>query len=124
MPLAAALLALAESDFPALPGWLVGGLLGLGPAIYYWMCIVEKAKGHKFDASKYVTREEMNAIRAARDEQLATTIGALRSDFAALRSDFSGLEKFFNEDLPGIHRALGRLEGHNTGGPITRGLRK
>ena len=109
MQTAATLLALSDSDSPMLLWLLVGGLMALGPVIHSYIKVYEWFKGTSVDTSNFVTRKEMATMRQERDVQIASSI-------AEIRSDFDRLEKFMTDlsrDLPAIHRALGRLEGHD-----------
>lgn len=103
------LLALAESDSPMLLYLLVGGIMALGPVIHSYVRVYEWFKGKGIDASQFVTRSEMAAMRAERDQQIAATIGAIKNDFDKLEAVVNDVAR----DLPAIHRALGRLEGHD-----------
>lgn len=106
---AALILALSEADSPMLLWLIIGGLMALGPVILSYIKVYEWFKGKGIDTAAFVTRSELAAMKQERDAQIATTI-------AEIRSDFDRLEKFMTDlsrDLPAIHRALGRLEGHD-----------
>lgn len=112
----ATLLALSDLDQPTLIWWIILALIALGPAIHSWIKVIEFVKGKKFDPSSYVTHAQLAAVKNERDTQIANTI-------AEIRSDFDKLEKFLTDiarDLPAIHRALGRLEGHDDAEQQTR----
>lgn len=110
MPFALALLlALSEQDSPMLLWLVVGGIMALGPVLHSYVRVYDWFKGKGVDTSQFVTREELQRIRTERDAQIATTIGEIKSDLERI-------EKFLvdvSRDLPAIHRALGRLEGHD-----------
>lgn len=104
-----ALLALSDADSPMLLWLIVAGLMALGPVIRSYIGIYDWFKGKTIDTSNFVTRAELAAVKAERDVQIATTI-------ADIKADFDRMEKFMTDlsrDLPAIHRALGRLEGHD-----------
>lgn len=106
---AATFLALSDSDQPMLVWWIIGALIALGPAILSWIKVFEYFKGKSTDVSAFITRAEFLQAKAERDQQLVSTV-------TEIRSDFDRLEKFMTDlgrDLPAIHRALGRLEGHD-----------
>jgi hypothetical protein len=103
------LLSLSETDQPTLVWWIILGLIALGPALHSWIKVIEFFKGKKFDPAAFVTHAQLAAVKSERDAQIASTI-------AEIRQDFDKLEKFLTDiarDLPAIHRALGRLEGHD-----------
>lgn len=105
----AALLALSEQDSPMLLWLLVGGLLALGPALHSWVRVIEHFKGKTFDAANYVTQAQLASVRSERDAQMAASLNAIKNDFDRLETTLNEI----NRDLPNIHRALGRLEGHD-----------
>jgi len=102
-------LALSESDQPMLVWWVILGAVALGPALHSWIKVIEFFRGRKFDPSAFVTMQQMQQMRAERDAQIAATIGEIRDDLNRMESTLNAL----NRDLPAIHRALGRLEGHD-----------
>lgn len=109
MSFAAPLLALSDSDQPMLVWWIIGALIALGPAIRAWIEVIQYFKGKGINTSEFVTKAEFAAAKAERDMQLVSTV-------TEIRTDFDKLEKFMSDiarDLPAIHRALGRLEGHD-----------
>lgn len=89
--------------------WIILGLIALGPALHSWIKVIEFFKGKSFDPSRFVTQEQLSAVKAERDLQIAATIGEIRNDLTRLEETLTSL----NRDLPAIHRALGRLEGHD-----------
>ncbi len=101
-----ALIALSEADSPMLLWLIIGGLMALGPVIHSYIKVYEWFRGKSIDTSDFVTRTELAAMKQERDAQIAATVAQLRTDFAEIK-------KFMVEDLPAIHRALGRLEGHD-----------
>lgn len=104
-----ALLALTEADSPALLWLIVGGLMALGPVIHSYIKVFDWFRGKTPDLSQFITRTELAEIRAERDRQLADTLGGI-----SLRMDsVFRLIETLQQDLPAIHRALGRLEGHD-----------
>ena len=112
-------LALSDSDQPTLIWWIILAIIAMGPALHSWIKVYEFAKGRTADLSQFVTRSELAAVKAERDTQIADTI-------KDIKSDFDKLEKFMTDiarDLPAIHRALGRLEGHDDAEVKTRRAR-
>jgi hypothetical protein len=109
MPSAPLPLALSESDQPMLVWWVILGMIALGPALHSWIKVIEFFKGKGFDPANFVTQSQMAEMRQERDAQIASTIGSIRDDLNALERTLSELAR----DLPAIHRALGRLEGHD-----------
>lgn len=102
-------LALSETDQPMLVWWIILGLIALGPALHSWIKVIEFAKGKKFDPTNYVTKEQLDKVKGERDQQIAATISEIRDDLNRLEKVLTELSR----DLPAIHRALGRLEGHD-----------
>lgn len=102
-------LALSETDQPMLVWWVILGLIALGPALHSWIKVIEFFKGKSFDASRFVTQDQLASMKQERDQQIASTIGEIRNDLNRLEETLTSL----NRDLPAIHRALGRLEGHD-----------
>lgn len=109
MSFAAPLLALSEADSPMLLWLIIGGLMALGPVIHSYIKVYEWFKGQSIDTTAFVTRTELNAMKQELDAQIAATISEIRSDFDRLEKFMTDLSR----DLPAIHRALGRLEGHD-----------
>lgn len=110
------LLALADTDQPLLVWWIILAAIALGPALHSWIKVIEFVKGKRFDAAQFVTHAQLAAVKSERDAQIAATI-------AEIRQDFDKLEKFLTDiarDLPAIHRALGRLEGHDDADRLDR----
>lgn len=103
------LLALSETDQPTLVWWIILGLIALGPALHSWIKVYDWMKGKSIDTSKFVTHEQLAAVKSERDAQIASTIAEIRADFAKLETTLKDVAR----DLPAIHRALGRLEGHD-----------
>lgn len=111
----AALLAFSLTDQPMLV-WciIIGGMIILGPALLAWIKVFEFFKGKGFDASKFVTRAEFQAAKTEHDHQLACTVNDIKEDFAEIKKDITKIEEIWMEifrDMPGLHRALGKLEG-------------
>lgn len=102
-------LALTEADSPMLLWLLVGGIMALGPVIHSYIKVYEWFKGKGVDASQFVTRDELNLIRKERDHQIAETMAAIRADVDSIEKAIADMSK----DFAGIHRALGRVEGHD-----------
>lgn len=102
-------LALSDADSPMLLWLIVGGLMALGPVIHSYIKVYEWFRGKSVDTSDFVTRTELSLMKQERDAQIATTVSQLRTDFAEIK-------RFMVDDLPAIHRALGRLEGHDEAG--------
>lgn len=103
------LFALAETDQPLLVWWVIGALMALGPVLHSYIKVYDWLKGKGIDTSQFVTQAQLAQMKSERDAQIAATI-------AEIRQDFDKLEKFLTDiarDLPAIHRALGRLEGHD-----------
>ena len=104
-----AVLALNEQDSPMLLWLFVGGIMALGPVLHSYVRVYDWFKGKGIDTSSFVTRDELARVKAERDAQIATT-------FQSIQQDLDRIEKFLvdvSRDLPAIHRALGRLEGHD-----------
>lgn len=117
------LLALTEADSPMLLWLIVGGIFALGPVLHSYIKVYEWFKGKSVDMTAFVTREEFQAMRASRDKQIADSIG----QFNVTTKEMSRrLEAVFalvgdlQKDMPAIHRALGRLEGHDEVTPARR----
>jgi len=106
-------LALNESDSPMLLWLLAGGLMALGPVIHSYIKVYEWFKGKSLDASQFVTRQELSVMRQERDAQIAATIADIKGDLDRVEKLMTDI----NRDLPAIHRALGRLEGHDDNPP-------
>lgn len=106
---AAPFLALSDADSPMLLYLIVGGLMAAGPVAKSYIEIYQWFKGKSVDTSNFVTRNELAIIKAERDTQIASTITEIRTDLDKLESFMKDLSR----DLPAIHRALGRLEGHD-----------
>ncbi len=109
MSFAAPLLALSQDDSPMLLWLIVGALIALGPSIRAWIEVVKYFKGSSTDTSNFVTRAEILIMKQERDAYIATTIGDLKSNFNKLEDLLTDLTR----DLPSLHRALGKLEGHD-----------
>ncbi|MES2596378.1 MAG: hypothetical protein V4662_13620 [Verrucomicrobiota bacterium] len=92
------LLALTEADKPMFLYFIIAGLMALGPVIHYYIKIYEWFKGKSTDVTNFVTKAE-----------LASAILSVKSDFGRIEQTLLEI----NRDLPAIHRALGRLEGHD-----------
>lgn len=105
----APIFALSESDQPTLVWWLILGAIALGPALHSWIKVIEFFKGKKFDPASYVTQAQLAAMKSERDTQIASTFGEIKGDLDRLEQTLNAI----NRDLPAIHRALGRLEGHD-----------
>jgi len=103
------ILALSDTDQPMLVWWIILGLIALGPALHSWIKVVEFFKGKKFDVSNYVTHAQLAAVKTERDEQIKASIAGIKDDLDTLRKTLADIAR----DLPAIHRALGRLEGHD-----------
>jgi uncharacterized protein HemX len=89
--------------------WIILAAIAVGPALHSWIKVYEFMKGKRSDLSQFVTRNELAQMKQERDQQISTTI-------ADIKSDLDRVEKLMNDinrDLPAIHRALGRLEGHD-----------
>ena len=109
MSFAAPIFALAESDQPMLLWYLLGGLAALGAGLHYWIEVVMYFKGRSIDPSSFITRAEFSQAKAERDAQLIYTVTEIRTDLDRVETLMTDLSR----DLPAIHRALGRLEGHD-----------
>lgn len=102
-------LALDSDDQPLLVWWVIGAFMALGPVLHSYIKVYDWLKGKGIDTSQFVTQAQLAQMKSERDAQIASTI-------AEIRQDFNKLEKFLTDiarDLPAIHRALGRLEGHD-----------
>jgi hypothetical protein len=98
--------------------WVIAAGIALGPALHSWIKVYEFARGKKEDPSKYVTHDQLNAIRGERDKQVAETVSAIRSDMISFKSevkdDLDAFEKTAREllqELASLHRSLGHAEG-------------
>lgn len=116
---AAFFLALSDADSPMLLWLIVGGLMALGPVIHSYIKVYEWFKGKSIDTSNFVTRAELAQQKAERDVQLQSTVGKLEADFDKLQKFMADIAR----DLPAIHRALGRLEGHDDAEGLKRRAR-
>lgn len=103
------ILALSNADSPMLLWLIVGALMALGPVIHSYIRVYDWFKGKPLDASVFVTRAEFTAAKLERDNQIAATVGSLKADFGRMEAALNTIVS----DLPAIHRALGRLEGHD-----------
>lgn len=103
------LLALSEADQPMLLWWVIGAVLVIGQGLQGWIAALQYFRGQKMDPATYVTRAEFQAAKAERDRQLSDTIGTMQRQL----SDVAAVVREISRDLPAIHRALGRLEGHD-----------
>jgi hypothetical protein len=106
---AAAFLALSQDDSPMLLYMIIGGVMALGPVVLSYIKVYDRFMGKAVDTSVFVTRAEFHQAKAERDAQLAGTVTEIRADLNRVETLMENL----NRDLPGIHRALGRLEGHD-----------
>lgn len=104
-----ALFALTNEDSPMLLYMIVGGLMALGPVLNSYARFFDWLKGKSVDVSLFVTKAELAAMRQERDQQIAQTIADIKADLDRVETLMTDL----NRDLPAIHRALGRLEGHD-----------
>lgn len=102
-------LALSDADSPMLLWLIVGGLMALGPVIHSYIKVYEWFRGKSVDTSDFVTRTELNLMKQERDAHIAGTIGDLKANFSRLETILTELQR----DLPSLHRALGRVEGHD-----------
>lgn len=102
-------LALSEADSPMLLWLIIGGLMALGPVVHSYIKVYEWFKGKSVDTSQFVTRKELNEIRKERDHQIADTMAAIRADVDKIEKAIADMSR----DFAGIHRALGRVEGHD-----------
>jgi uncharacterized protein HemX len=105
----APLFALSEQDQPTLVWWMILGAIALGPALHSWIKVIEFFKGKKFEPSNYVTQDQLAAMKTERDAQIKSTFGEIKGDLDRLEKTLTAI----NRELPAIHRALGRLEGHD-----------
>lgn len=103
------ILALSEADSPMLLWLIVGALMALGPVIHSYIKVYEWFRGKSIDTSAFVTRDELTAMKQERDAQIASSIGKLETNFSKLETLLADL----NREMPSLHRALGRLEGHD-----------
>lgn len=103
------LLALDDADQPILVWWIIGAVMALGPVLHSYIKVYDWLKGKGIDTSQFVTHAQLQAVKSERDAQIAATIAEIRADFTKLERTLSDIAR----DLPAIHRALGRLEGHD-----------
>lgn len=104
-----ALLALSPDDQPMLIYWVVISILVIGNGLQGWVALLSYWQSKSLDSTQFVTRAEFGNAKLERDKQLAESIGSIKHDFSQLSKVVNELSK----DLPAIHRALGRLEGHD-----------
>jgi len=102
-------LALDATDQPMLLWFVVGALMALGPVLNSYIRVYEWFRGKSVDVSNFITRTEMQTMKLERDAQIAASVGEIKSDFDRLEKTLADISR----DLPAIHRALGRLEGHD-----------
>lgn len=117
------LLALTEADSPMLLWLIVGGIFALGPVLHSYIKCYEWFRGKSVDTSQFVTREEFQAMRASRDKQIADSIGQFNATTEAMSRRLEAVFALVGDlqkDMPAIHRALGRLEGHDEVTPPRR----
>ena len=102
-------LALSAEDQPTLLWFFVGALMALGPVLNSYIRVWEWFRGKSVDVSNFITRAEMATMKLERDAQIAASVGEIKNDFNRLEKTLADISR----DLPAIHRALGRLEGHD-----------
>lgn len=114
------ILALDVSDQPMLVFWCIAAFIALGPALHSWIKVYEFARGKKEDHTKYVTHEQLAAIRGERDKQMTETVSAIRADMTAFKDEvkddlaaFETTAKQLLSEMMSLHRSLGRVEGHD-----------
>ncbi len=108
-PALAFVLALSNEDSPMLLWLLAGALMALGPVIHSYIRVYDWFKGKNIDTSEFVTHKQLAVIKAERDTQLAASVGEIKSDVASIEKKMDEMAK----DFAAIHRALGRVEGHD-----------
>lgn len=109
MPDPVLFLALSDADSPMLLYLIIGGLMALGPVIHSYIRVYDWFKGKNIDTSEFVTHQQLAVIKADRDIQLAGSVGEIKSDVASIEKKLDEMAK----DFAAIHRALGRVEGHD-----------
>lgn len=100
------MLAFSSAEYPYLLLWILGGAIALGPYLSAWIKVVEWFKGKSFDASKFVTHEQLEKMKTERDAQIQASVGAIGKKIDILDRDF-------REQMIVIHRAIGKVEGHD-----------
>jgi len=101
--------AIAETDSPMLLWLIVAGLMALGPVIHSYVRVYDWFKGRGVDTTSFVTRAEWQAAQVKHDAQLETMMESFKDDIKGIKDVVTDIAR----DLPAIHRALGRLEGHD-----------
>lgn len=108
-------LALTQEDSPMLLWLIVGGIMALGPVLHSYSKFYDWLMGKRLDVSAFVTHAELAVVRTDRDAQLAASIGHFNQQMDAMSKRIETVFELLGklqEDMPAIHRALGRLEGH------------
>jgi len=108
--------ALSDADSPMLLWLIVGGLMALGPVIHSYIKVYEWFKGTATDTSQFITRAEFSLAKAERDTQIADSVEHFNKTSDQMNKRLESVFSLIAElqrDMPAIHRALGRLEGHD-----------
>jgi myo-inositol-1-phosphate synthase len=94
----------------------LGVLLGLGPVLLAWVQLLEHWRGKKQDLSQFVTQTQLAAIKSERDVQIKSTFDLLNSKMDDVKATIDRLDEDLRQvrgDMPSLHRALGKVEGHD-----------
>ncbi len=109
----ALLLALSEADQPMLVYWIIGAILVVGQSLQGWVALMTYFASRKVDTAQFVTKAELALHKAERDQQMKVTFDYLKEEIGKISSTVQNLDREWREELPSIHRALGKLEGHD-----------
>lgn len=102
------LAALTDQDSPTLLYLIAVAIIAAGPALHSWIQVFQYFRGQREDMSQFVTRSELAAIRAERDAQIKETVSDIKADVDRIETKFTTIM----DELRGLHRSLGRVEGH------------
>lgn len=110
------LLALSDADPATLLALIVAALMALGPVLHSYIRVYDWMKGKNIDVSDFVTHKHLAEVKAQRDQQLEQSIGHFNQTTDAINQRLDEVFKLvgtLQNEMPAIHRALGRLEGHD-----------
>ena len=95
---------------------LIASLLILGPALHAWIKVIEWYRGKAFDLSQFVTQAQLAAMKFERDQQIKTTFEVINTKIDHITKTIDRLDDDLRQvsgDMPSLHGAIGRLEGHD-----------
>jgi hypothetical protein len=81
------------------------------PALHYAIKVWRQLKGREPDMSQYVTRNEFNEAKAARDRQFNEGVQGIKRTVSTLSAAVTALAKEFHDERAILNRALGKVEG-------------